>query len=161
MANFILAAGTNGFITTPVSLLTTELNGLTNVHTAVSSVGGTSGVFTQSSFANAPLLGIEFTSGGAFTPAAGDELWGWFLESLDGGSNFDRLASNTPLARTPDFTIPLIASAYASADRAWAQGRYVDRPPFGSFKVAVYSLTVTLPASGNIIKMGPAAMTYG
>ena len=48
--NFLLYPGTsnNGQLVSPFSVLTTEMNSLANAGTALSSVGGTSGVFNTS-----------------------------------------------------------------------------------------------------------------
>lgn len=157
--NFLDAAGTNGFIATPFNLMTTELNTLGNVSSAVSSVGGTSGVFTQTNFANAVWGSVHFKSGGAFTPTAGGFIAGWFLFSPDGGSTFEKTVSNTDMPRTPDFLIPLFASAYASSDLAEAAG--LIKLPWWSTKVFIMNHAgVALPSSGNVIQVGPVAVQY-
>lgn len=153
-----LDAGTNGWVTTPVNLLTSELNSLASGGAATSSVGGSSGVFSQSSFSNAPLGEIWFTSGGTFTPAAGGYLAGWFLKSTDGGTTFETIvatASTTvaALSRQPDFTIPLDNAAFASSNIRF--GSIVNLPA-PSAKVVLQNLTGgSLPASGNKITAGP------
>lgn len=157
--NFLEAAGTNGFIATPFNLMTTELNTLAIGANAVSSVGGTSGVFAQSNFASAIWGEIHFKSGGAFTPLAGGYLAGWFLYSPDGGTTFEKVVAATDLPRIPDFVIPLFASAYASSDIAQAQG--IVRMPWWSTKVYIGNRSgVALPSSGNVIQAGPVAIQY-
>jgi hypothetical protein len=163
--NFLDAPGTNGFIATPFNLLTTEINTLGSGSAATSSVGGTSGVFNQTNFANGIWGSIYFTSGGAFTPTTGQALLGWFLISPDGGTTFESVIA-TPsttvaaLSRTPDFVIPLDNAAFASGNIRWAQGRYV-KLPWESCKILVQNTgTTALPASGNIIKCGPVAVQY-
>jgi hypothetical protein len=157
--NFLEAAGTNGFIATPFNLQSTELNALANGSSAVSSVGGTSGAFTQTNTANAIWGEIAFTAGGAFTPTAGGYIAGWFLYSPDGGTTYETAASNTDLPRSPDFIIPLMAAAYASGNIAQASG--IVRLPWWTFKVfTVNHSGATLPATGNLIKLGPVAIQY-
>jgi hypothetical protein len=157
--NFLLAAGTNGFLATPFNLQSTELNALANGSSAVSSVGGTSGAFTQTNTANAIWGEIAFTAGGAVTPTAGGYIAGWFLYSPDGGTTYETTASNTDLPRSPDFIIPLLASAYAANNIAQASG--IVRLPWWSFKVfTVNHSGATLPATGNLIKLGPVAIQY-
>lgn len=164
-ANFLEAAGTNGFIATPFALLTTELNALANGAAATSSVNGTSGVFSQTNDANAIWGSLFFTAGGAFTPAAGGYLAGWFLPSPDGGTTFESAvatASSTvpALARSPDFVVPLDAAALASGNIKWVQGRRAQLP-FESYKVLVQNMSgAALPATGNTIKNGPVATQY-
>lgn len=157
-SDFLLDAGTNGFIATPFNLFSTELNTLTNGSTATSSVGGTSGVYSQTNFANAQKTLVYFQAGGAFTPTAGGCLAGWWLYSDDGGTHFEKTVSSTALPRAPDFLIPLFASAYASGDRAWG---YVSRAPWPSCKVYVQNNAgASLPSSGNLILAAPVAEKY-
>lgn len=156
-----LDPGTNGWVHAIVDLLTTELNTLASGSAATSSVGGTSGVFSQSNFANAPLLEIWFTSGGTFTPAAGAYLAGWFLKSTDGGVTFETIVA-TPsvgppvvpaLSRSPDFTIPLDNAAFASGNIRFGT---ITNAPAPSTKVVLQNLSGgALPASGNKITAGP------
>jgi hypothetical protein len=157
--NFLQAAGTNGFIPTPFNLQSTELNALANGSSAVSSVGGTSGAFTQSNTANAIWGEIALTLGtGTYTPSAGGYVAGWFLYSPDGGSSYETTASNTDLPRSPDFIIPVLTS-YSTGGLAQASG--IVRLPWWSFKVfTVNHSGATLPATGNLIKLGPVAIQY-
>lgn len=158
-ANFLEAAGSNGFITSPFSLLTTELNALANNANALSSVGGTSGIFTQTNFASAIWGEVSFKSGGSFTPTAGGYLAGWWLLSPDGGSTFEKVVAATDLPRPPDFIIPLFASAYATNDLAQSSG--IVRLPWWSTKAYLANHSgASLPATGNIIQVGPVAVQY-
>lgn len=157
-SDFLLDAGTSGFIATPFNLQSTELNALTNGSSAVSSVGGTSGVYTQSNFNNAQWFIPLFIAGGAFTPTAGGAISGWFLFSDNGGTNFEKTVSNTALPRPPDFVIPLFASAYASGDRAFGP---IARGPWPSCKVLlINNAGATLPATGNLVLAAPVAERY-
>jgi hypothetical protein len=166
--NFLEASGTNGFVSAPINLLSTEINTLGSGSAAISSVGGSSGVFDQSSFGNCPWLSIYFTSGGAFTPVVGQCLYGWFLLSPDGGASFETevaTPSTTVLAlsRNPDFIIPLDNAAYATGNIRWCQGRFV-KAPWESSKIIVQNVggasPVALPSSGNLIKAGGVAIQY-
>jgi hypothetical protein len=155
MTDFLYDPGTNGLIVSPLNLLTTELNSLANGNTVLSSVGGSSGKFTQANTGSALLGGVYFTAGGAFTPATGGCLFGWFVRSPDGGSNYERIVTNTANPRPPDFTIPLFTAAYASGDIGWCLDPKVRLPP-EDFKVLIQNAPgVTLPASGNTIKLAP------
>jgi hypothetical protein len=159
--NFLDAAGTNGFIATPVTLMTTELNTLATATNVVSSVGGTSGVFTQASWGSAIWGQVGFVAGGVMSgsPTAGGYLAGWFLYSPDGGTTFEKVVAATDLPRPPDFIIPLFASAYASGDLSPASG--IVRLPWWSTKLYIGNRSgVSLNASGNIIKVGPVAVQY-
>jgi hypothetical protein len=157
--DFLEDSGTNGFIATPYNLMSTELNALANGNSAVSSAGGTSGVFSQSNSAHAIWAQLYFVSGGSFTPASPNYIAGWFLFSPDGGSTFEAAPSNADMARTPDFIIPLTAAAYASGNIAQASG--IVRVPWWSNKVQIVSHAgATLPATGNLIKAAPVAIQY-
>lgn len=157
--NFLEAAGTNGFIAAPFNLQSTELNALGSGNSAISSVGGTAGVFTQTNDANAIWGAIDFVSGGAFTPSAGGYIAGWFLYSPDGGTSFEKTVANTDLPRAADFIIPLLNSAYAANDISQAQG--IIRLPWWSYKVFVVNHSgVALPATGNLLKLGGVAVQF-
>jgi hypothetical protein len=163
--NFLeYSGGTNGFLTAPFNLMTTELNALANFvagtsGTALSSVGGTSGVFTQTNWGSGIWGVIDFVSGGAFTPTAGGYLAGWFLFSPDGGTTFEKNVATQDMPRSPDFIIPLFASAYAASDVSQSSG--IVRIPWWSNKVFFSNHSgVALPATGNIIKGASVAIQY-
>lgn len=158
--NFLdYSGGTNGFLTAPFNLMSTELNTLSNGSSATSSVGGTSGVFTQASWGSGIWGVAHFVAGGAFTPTAGGYIAGWFLYSPDGGSSFEKVVSNTDLARPPDFIIPFVNSALASNDVVQSSG--IIRLPWWSTKVFVVShVGVSMASSGNLIKLGSVAVQY-
>ncbi len=154
--NFLEAAGTSGFIATPFALMgTTDLSGLTNTSTITS----TASALSQTTFANAIWCQIFFQAAGAFTPTAGGMILGWWLNSDNGGTNFEKVVTNTALPRTPDFVIPLFASAYASGDRSWSQG-YV-KAPWPSCKAYIQNMAgVTLSANNHLIQACPVAVQY-
>jgi hypothetical protein len=158
-ADFLLDPGTSGFIATPFNLLSTELNAIANAGTATSSVGGTSGVFTQTNFANAQWVLPYWTYGAAFgtAPTAGANLTGWWLMSPDGGTTFEATVSGTALPRPPDFIIPV----YLNITSTGILFGPVCRAPWTSCKVLIQNNTgQTLPATGNLIKCGPVAERY-
>jgi hypothetical protein len=165
--NFLEAAGTSGFITAVLNLLSTEagFGSLVNGGAVTSSVGGTAGVFSQSNIGNGIWGSLWFTSGGAMTPVAGGFLAGWFLRSVDGGTTFEAAvatpsATVSALPRSPDFIIPLSNAAYAANNVTWCSSVFV-KLPWESFKVVLQNLSgVTLPASGNKITVGPVAVQY-
>lgn len=163
--NFLYASGTNGYLTAPISFMTTELNTLTSGSAATSSVNGTSGVFSQSSLGSGIWGSLYFTAGGAFTPVAGGNISGWFLLSTNGGTTFES-AISTPsttvaaLPRAPDFIIPFDNAALASGNIKWCQGRRIILPA-ESYKIIVQNNTgVSFAASGNIISCGSIAEQY-
>jgi hypothetical protein len=157
--NFLEYAGTNGFLAAPFNLMSTELNTLASGSGATSSVGGTSGVFTQTNWSSGILGVVHFASGGAFTPTSGGYIAGWFLYSPDGGTTYELTVSNTDMPRSPDFIIPLFASAYASGNVAQSSG--LIRIPWWTNKVYVMNHSgAALPSSGNLIKGASVAIQY-
>lgn len=159
-SNFLeYSGGVGGFLTAPINVMTTELNTLANNTSAVSSVGGTSGVFTQANLGSGIWGAAHLKMGGAVTPTAGGYVAGWFLYSPDAGSTFEFTVSNTDLPRPPDFIIPLFASAYASGNQSQSSG--IIRLPWWSYKVFVVNHAgVSLPASGNVIQIGSVGIQY-
>lgn len=172
MANFIHAAGQNGFIKTPFQLITaadTGINGLTNGSALTSAHGGalTTGVFSQSDFGNAQYarLWLKIVTAG-WTPTAGGNLSGWWLISPDGGSTFEA-AEATPsttvpaLGRPPDFVINLYegGAALAAGDQKMSQ---IVPLPYESCKLLIQNNSgVTFGAGAHLLLCGPVADTFG
>ena len=141
---------------TAVSLLTTELNSLANGTGVVSSVGGTSGVFTSTNGGGTSNLdGFLFgkyelvlaAPAAAFTAGAVNV---WFLQTVDGTNYEDGSASLIP-KRQPDLTFYVQASASA-------QRIIVTAPlPVGAWKVLLLPLGLgsgaTFASSGNTLKV--------
>jgi hypothetical protein len=161
VSNFLQAAPASA-----VTLLTTELNALASGAAATSSVGGTSGVFTESSTSSYLWGDLVFNPGGAFgsAPAAGGYLAGWFLRSPDGGSTFETVVATPSLTqpalpRSPDFVIPIDAATGASGDLKWGQGR--TPLPYESYKVLLQNMTSqALAATGNTLRVLPITNEY-
>ena len=156
VSQILQSPGSHGFLATPVTVMTTELNALANNANIISSVGGTSGVFTQTSFGNAIWAEVEVIAGGAFTPTAGGYLCAWWLFS-EAGSTFEKQVSATDLPRAPDLIIPLFASAYASSDIAKGSG-IVRLPAYDAKLYVANHCGVALASTGNIIKIGPTGI---
>jgi hypothetical protein len=156
--DFLLDPGTNGFIATPFNLMTTELNSVANGNSALSSVGGTSGVFSQSNFDNEMLYEVYFVAGGSISSiAAGGNISGWWCKSTDGGTTFEKTVSNTAFPRPPDLLIPLDAS-YSSSDIRFG---LIAPCPWPSAKLFVINNSgQTLPSSGNKILAAPVGWGY-
>jgi hypothetical protein len=153
--NFLEATG---FLTSPFTVMSSELSSLANGNSAVSSVNGTSGVFTQASQGSGIWGTVNFVAGGAFTPTAGGYLAGWFTFSPD-GTVFEKVVSNTDLPRPPDFIVPLFVSAYSANDVQQASG--LVRLPWWSYKVFVVNRSgAALPSSNNLIKLSSVAVQY-
>ena len=114
-ANFLWASGTSnsGLLTSLLSLQTTEMNSLANAGVALSSVGGSSGKFTNSDTAQA-VWGDIFLTLGAIGSAlsAGANLAGWFLVSPDSGTTYE--PTSAALSRPPDFIVPLPATTISA-----------------------------------------------
>jgi hypothetical protein len=157
---FLWNGGTNGFLATQV-LMTTELNALADSTSAVSSVNGTSGLFTQTNFGQGMLGIASFTFGGAFTPAAGGYCNCYFLGSLDGGSTLEAAIANNDIPRTPDFTFtPIGANAYSSGQKIFANTNKILIPAWATKLLVMSHFLATLPATGNIITIGAYAPAH-
>lgn len=158
--NFLEAAGTNGFIASPFTLMSTELNSLANGNSAESSVGGTSGLFTSANYAQAIWCMIYLTLGGSLAPNQNDSLSGWFLFSPDGGTTLEAPTSNADMARAADFIIPFAVLSYTTGNLVRAGGLVM--VPWWANKVLVVShvTAASLPSSGNLIKAAPVAIQY-
>ena len=147
-AGYIPASG-------PITIISSELTSLVSSGTTTSAATYTStGTFSQAIWAD-----VFIKWGGGITPTTGGYISGWFTRSPDGGGSFELTGSAIPMARAPDFIIPLLASAYAANNIAQASG--IVRLPWWSFKVfTVNHSGATLPATGNLIKLGPVAIQY-
>jgi hypothetical protein len=156
--NFLNAPGTNGFIATPFALMgTTDLASLASA----TGITSTATALTQTSFANAVWCQVFFTALGAFTPAAGGYFTGWWLNSENGGANFERVPNTTTIdiPRSPDFVIPMANIATVSGDRIWAPG--LIKTPFGSAKLFFKNYTGGALSTGNhTVTACPVAIQY-
>src|SRR6185312_9275681 len=108
--NFLYAAGTSnsGLLTAAVTLMSTELNALASAGVIISSVGGTSGLFTNSNTAQGIFADLFFTLGTVTSMSVGANLTGWFLTSPDSGTTLESTTVVPP--RAPDFIVPLDAT---------------------------------------------------
>jgi hypothetical protein len=97
---------------------------------------------------------LAFLAGGAVTPALGQSLNGWFLESYDGGTTFESAIATAStvvaaVSRAPDFIVPFDNAAYATGNLRFAPGV---RLPSVPFKTIVQNQgTVALPANCALI----------
>jgi hypothetical protein len=154
---------TSGLAITAVSVLTTELESVTNTSVAGSTVGGSSGVFLNTYFAQAIWADIFYAVGNpgyTGTLSTGANLACWFLTSPDGGTTFENTA--VAPARPPDFIIPMPAATSLAANSVFAS-RNVMLPAL-EFKILVQNNTgQTMPSGGTTapsIKIAPVAMQY-
>ena len=142
--------------TAAVTLMTTELNSLANGTGVISTVNGTSGVFTSVvGGGTANLIGYLFgryelvlaAPASAFTAGAVNV---WFIEMADGTNYEDGSASLTP-KRPPDLTF--YPQASVAAQRIIVNAAL----PVGSFKILMLPLGLgsgaVLAASGNTLKV--------
>ncbi len=142
--------------TNTVTLLSTELNSLANNSLAISSVGGTSGVFNfaigGSDLDGYQELEMELviaSMGG--TPTAYTGFSVWFLGALD-GSTFEDGSGSVEPARGPDKVIPIRAVSTAQRIKVTCQA------PRGSNKVLIKNNGTgqALASSGNTLKVKAA-----
>ena len=129
------------------SLLTTELNSLANNTGVLSSVGGTSGVFTSTGYLTADVQ-LEVTFGTA--PTANTTVAIWFLKILD-GTNFEDGSSSVTPTRPPDviFAVRAVTTLQRITKRA--------QIPAGNFKVLALNNGTgqAMASSSNTVKYLP------
>lgn len=167
--NFLHTAGTSGFLSTKrVVTWTTALNNLASGARAISDATADTGVFTQSSFSNAPKGYAFFTTiVTGWTPTAGGVFACWFLRSTDGGTTFEVESRTTPsttvpaVARAPDFIIPVYTggTAIAANDILWNES--VFDLPWVASKLIVQNLTgANLAAQAHTLTIGGVCDGY-
>jgi len=150
--NFLWQAGTgnSGLLVSSFTIVSTELKSLASGTVVVSSVNGSSGLFTNSNTGQAIWADVFFYAGNpAVTPTAGANVAGWWLTSPDSGVTFE----NTTLvpARAPDFIIPL-GTVTTNTASTIASGRSsgIVRVPALQTKVLIhFNLGVTMSAGGT------------
>jgi hypothetical protein len=157
---FLWGPGTsnNGLLTSAISLLTTEMNALANTNTALSSVGGSSGVFTNSNTAQG-MIGRCFLTLGAIASAlsAGAVASIWWIPSYN-GSTFESTASNAAQARAPDCVIPLPATTISGASVYASPPSFVEALEFYVF--LQNNTGQTFAATANTLRLAPFSMQY-
>lgn len=161
--DFLWANGTSntGLITPLLTLISTEANSLANTNTAISTVGGTSGLFTQTNTAQGIWAEMFLTLGviGSALSANSPNVSGWFLDTPDGGTTIESPATNTGLPRPPDFIIPL-PSTTITAGWVFKATELIQIPSL-AFKVYIQNNTgQAFASSGNTLKIAVVASQY-
>jgi hypothetical protein len=150
------AAG-NGLYAPALTLMSTELNAVASGAVALSSVGGSSGVFSNTNTGQviwSPLMLTLGSTAGAFQ--TGGNLSCWFLQSID-GVTFESGTAAPP--RAPDMVFPVPAAALAATATFLSQG--LVRLPALRFKVLCQNNSgQSLNASGNSVVLAPTAVQY-
>lgn len=154
-------ATTAGYIVAPFNLIgSTELSSLANTSTALSSTGGTSGVFNQVIFGQAQLgeiwLTVVTTS---WIGTTGGNISGWWLHGANSSSTLEAQSGTAPPPRAPDWIIPVTVTA-AVGSTFFAAGSPVALP-YDTCKVLVQNNSgATLGAGNHTIQVGPVADQY-
>jgi hypothetical protein len=145
--------GNTGLFAGPLTLLSSELNSLASGSVAVSSVGGSSGVFSNAYTRQAVWARAVLTASTSAAVSTGGNISCWFLESLD-GSTFESTSAAPP--RSPDIVFPAPASMLSSATLL-SQG--LVRLPTLRFKVLCQNnLGLAMAASANTVVIAPLAV---
>jgi len=152
--NFLETAGTNGFIVSPVTVMTTELNSWTTSFTATSSSS-----FNQSSWGNSMWGVAQLILGSSITwsTSTRSSASGWFLYSPDGGTTYE---VTTPL-RSPDFFLPPPLSG-SSTSSSLVSISNIFRIPWCTTKIFISTPSSGIPssASGNSLKICAVTIRY-
>lgn len=154
LSRALWAPGTSnsGLLATAFNLMTTELNALTSTSVIVSSVGGSSGKFTNADTAQAKWGEIFFFLGTVTSMTAGGSYAGWFLTSFDSGTTYESQSAVPP--RAPDFIIPIDAT---TGNKTYKAAGLV-RIPALQFKVLIQNNSgQTSTATLNTLKLAPIA----
>lgn len=152
VTNF-LWSGAGSYDAGPTTLLSTELNSLASSSGNVLSTLGAAFQNTSSW----ELADVEFLPGATISPVAGAFIELWLLRSLDGGTNYAFGSSSAAPARPADIAIPVPAGT-SITPRADEPGLVV--PPSFYKPIARNQTGVTLPASGNIIRLSFYTQQY-
>jgi hypothetical protein len=160
-SNFLWAPGTSnsGLLSSLLTLQNTELDGLTTGSLIVSSVGGSSGKFTNSDTGQAVWGDLYLTLGAIGSAlSSGAALSGWFLTSPDSGTTYESTTLAPP--RSPDFTIPLPATTISAGTVFKSQGKVL--LPALQFKVIVQNNTgqTFAGSAANFLKLATQALQY-
>lgn len=147
----------SGLYAPAVTLMSTELGSLASGTVAVSTVGGTAGVFSNVNSAQviwAPMILTLGSTAGAVN--TGGNISCWFLQTID-GTTFESSAAAPP--RAPDVVFPLPAAVLSGPTTFLAQG--LVRVPALSFKLLCQNNSgQTLNAAGNTVILAPTAVQY-
>ncbi len=155
-------ASNNGLLQSALTLLSTEMNSLANAGTALSSVGGSSGLFSNSDTGQATQGDVYLTLGAISSAlVAGAVVSGWFLPSPDGGTTFDNYVSGAALSRAPDFIVPLPATTITAGWAYKSFGMHKVIVPAYKFKVMIQNNTgQTFASSGNTLILASPTLDY-
>jgi hypothetical protein len=164
--NFLRYAGTSGnsgLLTSLLTLMTTELNSLPNGSVIVSSVGGSSGLFTNANTGQAIWGEVFFFAGNpAILPVAGANLAGWWLTSPDSGTTLE--PTTAAPARAPDFIIPLPASTTSTTSTVVSGKSSRILVPALQFKVLIQNNAGLTLSTGSVtapfLKLAACADQY-
>lgn len=158
----------SGLLVGAVNLMTTELELLAPAASIISSVGGTSGVYSVTQTGQGIWAWLFLSLGNPANTTAmsnGANFCGWFAQSYDGGTTFECANSTvtTTPARAPDFIIPLPNTAIANTQPPFASSGPVLLPAL-EFKVIVQNNTGITTMNGGTtvpyLKAAIQAMQY-
>jgi hypothetical protein len=151
----------SGYVIAPFNLLgSTELSGLANGSVAISSTGGSSGIFNQVNFSSAQYgevyLTVVTTS---WIGTTGGNISGWWLHGANSSTNLEAWNVTTPPVRPPDWIIPVNITA-AVGSTFFAAGTPVALP-YDTVKVVVQNNCGATTGAGNhTIIVAPVADQY-
>jgi hypothetical protein len=138
---------------TATSVLTTELNSLGNNNwTAASAVFDNRIGQTGNGYM---MCRMELFAVFAANPSAGGSLTGYFLTTVDGGTNYETTpTSSIAQQRLPDFVIPVVTG------QTTTRTGITVRCPAGQFKVVAQNTATgqAMAATNNTLKLLPITL---
>lgn len=113
-------------------------------------------MFSQTNFGSAKYGYVWLTAGSSMVPIAGGNIAGWWMNSPDGGTTYEKGPyTASPMPRSPDWIIPFsTAASIAAGDVVYAPGAVL--LPWATCKVSIQNNSgVALSSAGCAITCGP------
>lgn len=135
------------------NILTTELNSLASSSgNTLSTLGAAFQNTTGRLFSDG-----EFVAGGTLSPVAGAFGELWYLQSIDGGTNYEDGTASIAPGRFADLTIPVRAGTTITPRAGWSKWELAP-----SFMKPIFrnQLGVSLPAASNLVRHALYTIQY-
>lgn len=153
-----------GSVAAKIAGMSTDLNSLASGSTVISSVGGSSGVFSNvpgdGKGEGAPYVRLKYHQAAlAGNANINTQCQGWFLCAADASIYETNPGSSNPPSRPPDFFFSQLNPAQSAAIDV---EQVVPAPITGNFKILFQNATIgqALASSGNTLDLYYTTLTY-